>query len=157
MTIESRRSANGLRSIIDEDIQSLILLLDIVAENLYTRYMPKIQSMYFQPMPPICEILFLRKSKGRVYGKASSGYNRSATSQEKQTDMIAYFQARARHHCYLTGHICQLKSLGIVEITAVRAHGVIEVMHGRIFRLTDIAKLRLGQFSLTFLGEFLRA
>jgi hypothetical protein len=133
MTVEARRTANGLRSIIDEDIQSLILLLDIVAENLHTWYMSEIQSMYFQPMPPICEILFLRKPKGRVYGKASSSYDGSATPKEQQTDMIAYFQARARHHGYLTRYIRQLKSLSIVKITAVRAHGVIEVMHGGVF------------------------
>jgi hypothetical protein len=133
MTVEARRTANGLRSIIDEDIQSLILLFDIVAENLHTWYMSEIQSMYFQPMPPVCEILLLRKPKGRVYGKASGSYDCGTTPQKEQTDMIAYFQARARHYGYLTRYIRQLKSLSIVKITTVRAHGVIEVMHGGVF------------------------
>ncbi len=69
-------------------------------------------------------------------------------AQQHERGLIADFDARARHQRHAAMKRSALVALGVVELRAGRAHGVVEKVQLPELGLADVAKARLLQLPL---------
>src|SRR5690606_1644471 len=93
MRVKPRRPTYSLCGIIEEQIQSIIMLLNIAGKDFYAGGMPQVESVYLQSIAPYRKIIFFRKTQCCIYGKTGGSDHSGTSSQHHQGRMVANFES----------------------------------------------------------------
>lgn len=99
--------------------------------------------MHFEPVFPLLEIRFLRVANGRVMRKPRGDDDSRTGAQQHQCSVLANFESRTGDDGHRAVQLRALKPLGVVEVAAADAHGVVKVVHRAVFDFAHVAVPRL--------------
>ena len=103
----------------------------------------QIESEDLQPIRPLRKIRLLRIAHRRVAGEARGDDQLRAGPQQLDARLIADLHASAREQRHAPAQIRRFAALPEIQLRAIRAELVIEMMDRRIVLLADVAVLRL--------------
>ena len=122
------RPTNGLASVVDDDVQSMVALAHEVTPPLEHSQVPKVEAVDVQPCAPNVRVAFRGESSRGVSDETGRGDHHGSAPQQLQGDAVADFDARARDDAHHAFHVRPLLAFAPVELRARRAQiGVEEV------------------------------
>src|SRR5688500_5746635 len=145
--VEVRWPANGLAGIGDDGVEPVARLEQLAAERLDAGRVPEVEPEDLQPVAPLGEIRLASVAGGRIAWKACRNDQLRAGAKQLEARLIADLHATAGEQRDAPAQVGELRPLREVELRALRAELVVEVMDRLVVALADVAVLELERLA----------
>ena len=122
-------------------------MFDVAGEDLDARRVPQIEAVDVKAVAPLREVGLAGVTRGRVVGKARGGDDPRPRPEHLERGLEADLDPGARDETDAPGQGCGLEALGVVELGALEAERVVEVMESGELDLADVAALGLVELA----------
>ena len=153
--VELGRTAHGLAGVVDDEVQARVLGRQFAAEGLHARRVAQVQAEDLQPVRPVAEIGFVGITRRRIAREAGGDDQLRTGAQQLQARLVADLDPPAGQQRDAPAQVGQFGALEEIELRAVRAHLVVEVVDQGVFLLAHVAVAQLRRFQ--WLADFLHA
>ena len=136
---------HGLAGIVQQIIKPRQLLEQAACEVLDTRGVTQIQAMDLQALPELRIVRFEAVAFGGIHRETGGDDDVRAGAQQLQRSLKPDFHARTGDQGIVAGQVRGLLALGVVEIPALPAHGVVIAVGQGEGLFADIAVQGLAQ------------
>jgi hypothetical protein len=148
VTIEIGRPADGLAGVVDDEVEPLAALVpgqQKVAEGLDAGGVAQVEAEDLETVGPARKIGFAGVAQRRV-ARETRGHDQVRTrAQELESGLVADLHPPAGEQGDPAGEIGRLLALSEVEVAAIRAELVVEVMQRPVVLLAGVAVTLLEQ------------
>ena len=146
VAVEVGRTSHRLAGVVNDEIQPIASVDQVLTKGLHTRRMAQIETENLQSVTPLGEVGLLGVPKRRIAGKAGRHDQVGSRSEQLDAGLVADLHSATGEQRHPAGQVGRLPSLGVVEVTAGRAHLVVEGVDCRVALLADIAMEGLKAF-----------
>ena len=145
LLVEPVRAADGLRGVVDEDVQGRLGVQQVPRERLHRRDVPQVEAVQVQAVRPVGGVGLGVEAAGGGVGKPRGDDHLRPVAQQAQHGLVADLDAPAGHQRRAPGQVGAQMAHPVVELGALRAEQMVEEVDFRVVRLADVAALRLVQ------------
>ncbi len=148
VAVEVRWAAHGLARVVDDVIEPIARRQHVPAERLDARGVAQVESEHLESVTPLGEV-GLGCVPCRSVTRETGGHDeRDTASQQLDSRLVTDLHPPARQERDPAGEVGELAAFGVVELGALRAQLVVEVVHLVVLGLADVTVLRFDGFAV---------
>jgi hypothetical protein len=152
--VELGRAADGLAGVVDDEVEAREGRHEVAAEGFDAGGVAEVEAEDLEAVAPIGEVGFPGVALGGVAGEAGGDDEVRAGAEEFDAGLVADFDASAGEEGVAAAEVREFGSFCVVEVGAVGAHLVIEVVDDGEVPFADVAVVLFGGLSWWGLGSF---